>query len=724
MSMNELREGFFQECEDLLEALSDGMAVIDAGNADSDTLNAIFRAVHSIKGGAAAFGLEALVEFSHAFENVLDAARADRLTLQGEALALCFRAADRLADLVADARADQPSDSAASATLIAGLDRLLGAPSDAPPAAPAPPADEAVAPAFTPLSAPVSFDLPAKKGGAPAAAPDAAGGMSHYCIRFAPSRETYATGNEPALLFRALAAMGDLSVKADLSRVPPLLEMAWDEGYIIWNLTLHTRAGEDRLREVFDFVEGACNLDIRRLDAATLAGPQPGPAGAPGGTAADAAAAPAPATPSPAPDTVATDEPAARPGQGAPARATIRVDLERVDRLINLVGELVINQAMLSQSIDEANLPSGNGVDSAMGQLRQLSSELQERVMAIRAQPVKPLFQRMSRIVREAGHASAKLARLVTSGEATEVDKTVIERLADPLTHMIRNAIDHGLESPEARKQAGKPPEGIIRLSAGHRSGRVVIELSDDGAGINRARVHETAVARGLIAPEKDLSDEEIDNLLFMPGFSTSPEVSALSGRGVGMDVVKSEIQRLGGRVTLASMPGRGTTVTISLPLTLAVLEGMVVEVAGETLVVPTTALRETLKAAAADVQRIGAHGWFIAIRGGFVPIVDLGAELGFQPGPEGFVGRVLLLIESGSGRRAALAVDRVLDQREVVIKGLENNYGHVPGIAAATILGNGRIALIIDPDEISAAPAPGPGAAAPRPALATAAGA
>ena len=732
MTTGELREGFFQECEDLLEALGDGLAQLDSGAAEEDTVHAVFRAVHSIKGGAAAFGLDALVSFAHAFENMLDAARSGQVALDSGALALSFRASDHLSDLVEAARSDgAPPRDTTGAALIAELDAMTGGRggaggADTPlEAAGSPDVTETAAqapdaPAFTPLSVPL--DLDAIGGDAatdpdPDAAPVPPNRM-RYHIRFEPTRELYTSGNDPALLFRALSAHGELQVEMDLSALPPLSDLSWDDSYLCWNLTLDTDVPPERLREVFDFVEGCCRLDIRREGEACSAPGDPGdvreraappeavPAQGPQAVQGEAAASPRPGA-----------SPPDAPGEAsAPAavRPTIRVDLERVDRLINLVGELVITQAMLTQSIESEKLPPGNGVDSAMGQLRQLSSELQERVMAIRAQPIKPLFQRMSRIVRESAQAAGKEARLVTSGEDAEVDKTVIERLADPLTHMIRNAVDHGLEPPDARAGAGKPREGTVRLDAAHRSGRVIIELSDDGAGINRAKVREIAVQRGLIDPAKDLDDDEIDNLLFAPGFSTATEVSALSGRGVGMDVVKSEIQRLGGRVSIASAPGQGTTVSISLPLTLAVLEGMVVEIAGETLVVPTTALQETLKASGAEIQRIGARGWFLSIRGGFVPIVDVAAQLGFTAGSTEMNSRVLLLVESGNGRRAALAVDRVLDQREVVIKGLENNYGNVPGIAAATILGDGRIALIIDTDELTAGCAPG--AVADRP--------
>ena len=400
--------------------------------------------------------------------------------------------------------------------------------------------------------------------------------------------------------------------------------------------------------------------------------------------------------------------PAASPAAGSAARSapeqrqSIRVDLERVDRLINLVGELVISEAMLSQSLTQSGAGQHPAVVTSLGQLKQLSTELQERIMAIRAQSIKPLFQRMSRIVREAGAASGCEVRLVTEGETTEVDKTVIERLADPLTHMLRNAVDHGIEAPDVREAAGKSRQGMVLLSAAHRSGQVIIEIVDDGAGIDTERVLAKAVERGLVPPETELSEQEIFALLFEPGFSTAEQISDLSGRGVGMDVVRSEIRALGGRVTLNSVRGRGTTATISLPLTLAVVEGMLVEVAGETLVVPSTALRETMRTGDAAIHRMGASGPVLSMRGELIPLVDLGATLGYRRVGPAVSDGSLLLVESSGNRRAALAVDRILGQREVVIKGLSENYGQVPGIAAATILGDGSIALIVDVDQVA----------------------
>jgi len=323
--------------------------------------------------------------------------------------------------------------------------------------------------------------------------------------------------------------------------------------------------------------------------------------------------------------------------------------------------------------------------------------------MMIRAQPVKSLFQRMARIVRETSSGVGKIVRLHTEGENTEVDKTVIEHLADPLTHMIRNAVDHGLETPEARLAADKPEEGMLVLTAGHRSGRVIIEVSDDGAGIDRARVLQIAVDKGLVPPHAELADSEIDNLLFLPGFSTAEAVSNLSGRGVGMDVVRSSIQALGGRVTIQSQPGAGTTFTISLPLTLAVLDGMVVEVAGQTIIVPLNTITETLMLTPDDIRALGPQTEVVQVRDGFVPLLDLGAELGFRDPLDSYVGSIMLLIAQEDESNAALVVDVIQDQRQVVIKGLQDVFGRVPGVAAATILGDGQIALILDPVDLVA---------------------
>ena len=372
-----------------------------------------------------------------------------------------------------------------------------------------------------------------------------------------------------------------------------------------------------------------------------------------------------------------------------------------MDRLINAVGELVIQQAMLAQRVTESGLARSSDIGLGLEDLELLTREIQDSVMAIRAQPVKSVFQRMPRLVREAAEATGKKVKLVTSGEDTEVDKTVIERLSDPITHMLRNAIDHGLEGPEERLAAGKPAEGTVRLAALHRSGRIVIEISDDGKGINRPRVKGIAVERGLIAEDAILSDDEIDNLIFLPGFSTATEVSDLSGRGVGMDVVRRSIQSLGGRISISSVPGKGSTFTLSLPLTLAVLDGMVVGAAEQTLVAPLAAIVESLTPNEADIHYVGGVDPVLRFREAFVPLVDVAQVMGFRDDPTVLKGGVVMIVETESGQRAALLVDAIHGQRQVVIKSLESNYRHVEGVAAATILGDGRVALILDIDAL-----------------------
>jgi two-component system chemotaxis sensor kinase CheA len=362
---------------------------------------------------------------------------------------------------------------------------------------------------------------------------------------------------------------------------------------------------------------------------------------------------------------------------------------------------LIINQAMISQRIEELDLPTVAHLTNELEAYKLLARDIQEGVMAIRAQPVKPLFQRMSRIVREASDATEKKARLVTVGDSTEVDKTVIERLADPLTHMVRNAVDHGLEKTDDRVAAGKDPIGTIRLSAAHRSGSVFIEITDDGAGLNRERIFQKAIEKNLIPADAELSEPEIDNLLFLPGFSTAGQVSSLSGRGVGMDVVKNAVQALGGRVSISSQPGKGTTFTIILPLTLAVMDGFVISVSDQTMVIPISSILETIRPKPKDIHTLGVDSQVVSVRGSYVPIVDVAENLGLgKVSSQSEIG-ILLLVSTETQGLTALRVSAIHDQRQVVIKSLESNYAAIPGVSAATILGDGKIALILDPEEL-----------------------
>jgi two-component system chemotaxis sensor kinase CheA len=672
--MAAIRVTFFQECEDQLAALEQGLMTMEEGNTSSETVNAVFRAVHSIKGGAGAFQLTQLVSFAHVFETALDRVRSNVLVPDMEVMKLFLRAADALADLVADSRDGIAIDDGRYAPILDEFAGLNGGGADEV-------EEEEID--FSPVA--MTFDPPTDDNPA----------TGKHTIHFHPHAALFAKANEPIALFRALAHLGQVEALCDAVALPGLDALDPEGSYLSWEIVLTGDVSLGAVQEVFEFVDGDCDLSI-------AAGAEVAPAPVPDVRFDELLASLQP-DPSPTVESAKTPE-VDQPAQGkAQARTvtqpTIRVDLDRVDRLINLVGELVINQAMLSQRVVKSGHARDARVAASLDELEQLTRELQESVMAIRAQPVKPLFQRMSRIVREVADATSKDVRLRTEGEGTEVDKTVVELLADPLTHMIRNAVDHGLETPDERLAKGKPAEGVVKLSAAHRSGRVVIEVADDGAGISRARVLEKAVSKGLVAPDAQLSESEIDNLLFLPGFSTASAVSNISGRGVGMDVVKRSIQALGGRISIASRPNQGSTFTMSLPLTLAVLDGIVVSVDDQTYVIPLTTIIETLQPEPQRLHAMGDGAFVMRIRENFVPLIDVGAELGVRPLLDTPRGGVAILVESESGSRNALLVDAIQDQRQVVIKSLETNYTRIHGVAAATILGDGRVAMILDVD-------------------------
>lgn len=727
-----IKQTFFLECEELLTDLEASVTALTFGDGDGETINAAFRAIHSIKGGAGAFGLEELVRFAHVFETYMDELRSGRKTCDDIAIRAMLHASDVLADHVSYARGLIPSmDEERSQTVANELRALMddGGPVVAATAPEPNPVEDPIEAEFD--FKPVMFDF-GDDAEAPEALPPEA-----WVISFKPHKRLYETGNEPALLLRELARLGPCQVTLDTSELASLAELAEPAACLSWSIVLDAPVEMEAITEIFEFVEGECDLVILpksdpladvtdssadEVDIAALLAAATAPA--PAAPAADevdiqallamatapiapapVAAAPAPATSAPATNSAKAAAPAGNaPTAAAGGQASIRVDLDRIDKLINVVGELVIQQAMLAQSVAECGMAASSTVKVGLEDLEQLSREIQDSVMAIRAQPVKSVFQRMPRLVREVADMTGKSVRLITEGESTEVDKTVVDRLAEPITHMIRNAIDHGLEDVEGRAAAGKPKEGIIRLAALHRSGRIVIEVSDDGRGINRERVRKIAVDRGLIAADANLSNEETDNLIFLPGFSTADTVSDISGRGVGMDVVRRSIQQLGGRISIASTPGKGSVFTMSLPLTLAVLDGMVVRAGGQTLLSPLSSIIESFTPKEGDLHRIGARDWVIRFRDRFLPLIDTGRVLGFsKPDSPEITGRdgIAIVVENEGGSQVALWVDDIQGQRQVVIKSLETNYRKVDGISAATILGDGRVALILDIDAL-----------------------
>lgn len=678
-ALEQLKIVFFQECEEHLGELEAGLLAIQKGEADSELLNSVFRAAHSIKGGAAAFGLDDLVQFAHGFESALSEVRDGKLAPEPPVVKLLLSAGDVLTDLVRAARDGGEVDTTRVESIGLELAALVDTPEEA--------MDDVFEGLnFTPTR--VEFE-PITIG--------RADDIRAWSIRFRPYADLYAKANDTYNLLRDLRALGDVDVELDDRDLPLLQDLEAEDSYLGWHVRLTTAAPEDEIRAVFEFVEGDCELsveceisddDIIITDAEPLLVAPPA-----------FAAQPVPAAPAPPPAAAAT--PTIAPSPSA-APQTIRVDLDRVDKLIDLVSELVINQAMLAQRVADHGVAPNSSVALALEDLDQITRDIQDNVMAIRAQPVKTVFQRMSRLAREIEAMTGKQSHLVTEGETTEVDRTVIERLTDPLTHMVRNAIDHGLETAEERRAAGKTPIGTVKISAAHRAGRIIIEVKDDGRGMDRKRVRAKAIERGIIAADAVLADEETDNLIFMPGFSTAESISDLSGRGVGLDVVKRGVQSMGGRLTVSSRLGEGTTFHLSLPLTLAVLDGMVVSAGGQCLVAPLTTLVETVQPRPEHVRRLGPDLELLAVRGAHVPLIDLGVALGYpKEDPRPSTQRVALLVEDDAGARMALLVDDIVGQRQVVIKSLEANYRRVPGVAAATILGDGRVALILDVNAI-----------------------
>lgn len=676
--MDAIRATFFEECAELMETLEAGLLVIAAGRQDGDTIDGIFRAVHSIKGGAGAFGLGALVGYAHLFETALDALRTGRIAPETDVVAVLLRACDRLGDLVAASQGDAPVAAPDAADLGILLEQVSAGAARGP-----------TCPADRPMP---RLDLP--DGPSAIASSGGTGGGPEWSITFEPLPELLASGNEPLFLFRALEVLGAIDVEAIDTDLPALEEMDVRVPRLRWRIRLTPSAPdltETEIEAVFEFALNLCVLDVRcASDASGCATREDGTS-----PVRDEVVEAAPSAPSRRLQSRA----APLPTQSAAALPnSIRVDLGRVDRLVNLVGEIVISQSMLAQGMSRAGLDQHSDAVTRLEELQQLTRDMQDSVMAIRAQPVKSLFQRMTRIVREAAQITGKDVLLEIEGEGTEIDKTVVERLADPLTHMIRNAIDHGLEDRAGRAAAGKSVAGTVRLSARQRSDQVVIEVSDDGRGIDRHRVLERAVSLGFVPEGRCLDDAEIDRLLFLPGFSTSSAVSAISGRGVGLDVVQRAIRDLSGTIAVRSTSGRGCTISISLPLTLAILDGMIVRSRRQRLVVPLSAILETQTIDAARIETLGGGRRVVRLHDRYVPLIDLAQGMGFTlPSDPDDDDTALVFVQPDEGDTFALRVDGIEAQRQVVIKGLGDNFGHVPCVSAATILGDGQVALIVD---------------------------
>ena len=667
-NFNQFKTIYFEECNELLAVIEENLSEIKNGDQSEDRIHAVFRAIHSIKGGAGSFSFTALIEFAHLFETVLDAFRNHRLIMTEEFCEILLRSNDVLSDLVQAASAE--SDDVPSQ--LPGIRDKLKAMNVA--------SNGGDAVALEKKTVAVKKEKSTV-------------GKVHttFKITFKPKPELMKSGNEPKFIIdelKSLAIAHDESafvIQANLADLPELHALDVAVCYMWWIIDLKTESTAQRVKDSFEFVDDDCDVIIDVVEEVEVVEEM----------SVEVASSPVQKT-----ETVIAPKENIKDQKTKPQEEvahSIRVELDRIDRMVNTVGEMVIKQAMLLDKAQALTNDASNTINKDLQDLTQHMRDLQEYVMAIRAQPVKTVFTRMPRLVRELSLELNKEIRIETFGENTEIDKTVIERLGEPLTHMIRNAIDHGIEKTEDRVAHGKTAYGTIRLSAEHKSGRILIEIADDGHGINRARVLQKAIAQGLVSADNTLSGEEIDNLIFLPGFSTAETVTNISGRGVGMDVVKKSIQSLGGRISIASSEGKGCRFTLTLPLTLAVLDGMIVSAGAELYIVPLVNIIESIRPNPSQISKlVGCHD-ILNLRNKTIPLVYLHEIFNIPNALHDPCDGIVMIVESEGGELIGLVVDELHKQQQVVIKSIEENYDPIPGISGATILGNGNVSMILD---------------------------
>ncbi|MGN6229534.1 MAG: chemotaxis protein CheA [Trinickia sp.] len=714
LDITQFYQTFFDEADELLAQMEQLLLNLNVGTPDPEDLAAIFRAAHSIKGGAATFGFTALTETTHILESLLDRARNNELRLRKDMIDTFLETKDVLAEQLAAYRASEEPNAASAAAICAKLERLHAAEgSGAPAAEPAPaPAQQSVAAPAAPSASAASEAA----GGTPEHVVEQAVEAAHGSAPGAAPGESNQAGPHLKVTLRGVGEKDQDLLIEELGNLGNIVEQVKSGGDLI--VYLETDVPSDDITAVCCFVIDESQILIGRgtapgaeqaeapAPAAQASAPAPAPsAPAVGASAPAAAAAPEPKD-EPAKNVVAPSAPAAASGsedkKARPAASaasgegsSIRVGVEKVDQLINLVGELVITQAMLAETTSTFDPALHDRLFNGMAQLERNARDLQETVMSIRMMPMDYVFSRFPRLVRDLAAKLGKEVELVTFGQATELDKSLIERIIDPLTHLVRNSLDHGIETVEARRVAGKDGAGQLVLSAAHHGGNIVIEVSDDGAGLRRDKILAKAMKQGMQVSES-MSDEEVWNLIFMPGFSTAEQVTDVSGRGVGMDVVKRNIQSMGGHVEITSHAGKGTTTRIVLPLTLAILDGMSVKVGNEIFILPLNFVMESLQPVAEDIYTVANGERVVRVRGEYLPLVAL-HEVFSVEGARTEPTQGIVTIMQTEGRRFAMLIDELVGQQQVVVKNLETNYRKVRGISAATILGDGSVALIVD---------------------------
>jgi len=664
IDMEQFKVTYIEESLEGLDIMESSLLGLDSGTADNETINTIFRAAHSIKGGGATFGLSSVSEFTHSVETLLDQIRNEERTITSEIVALLLTSVDVIRDLLAAEQHNENIDEERIEAVKKQFDALLES--------------DTTSPGQT-----SSQEIKAESNQE----------QNAWLIDFRPHPDMLATGNDVVRMFRELTELGKCDINVDTNNIPALEDLNIEDCSLSWIVTLYSTCTKQQVEEVFVWVEDDCDLIISPLTQNESESSIEN---------FEAIKSEKGKTKEIGPELVT--KPIDRRNSGdrrTPTKnktesSSIRVDIDKIDALINMVGELVITQSMLSQMGEDLNIDRLEKLKDGLGQLERNTRELQESVMRIRMIPISFAFNRFPRMIHDMCSNFGKKVELKVSGESTELDKTVMEKIGDPLVHLVRNSMDHGIELPETRAKLGKPETGTLSLNAFHQGGNIVIEISDDGAGLNKEKIRKKAIENGLIDESEELPDSKIYELLFQPGFSTAEKVTDVSGRGVGMDVVKKNIQALGGVVEVSTVAGQGTTFSIRLPLTLAILDGQLIRVGEQTYIVPLISIIESLQIEKNSINSVAGKADLYKLRDEYIPVIRLYEAFDIQPDSRSLENGLLVVVE-GDGHKAGLFVDDLLAQQQVVIKSLETNYKKVEGLSGATILGDGRVALIVD---------------------------
>ena len=657
IDMSKFLDTFFEESAEGLDAMESGLLNMQEGAADNELINTIFRAAHSIKGGSATFGLSEVAEFTHHMETLLDEMRAGKRAVARELVDVLLESVDCLRAMLAASKGGDAHNPERAKVLSERMGRMLG----------------------VVVESAVAVNSENSTSGTPAAA------GAGWRIVFSPHAHLYRTGNDPVRMLRELAELGEFKVQCDTARLPRFADAQPEECVLAWTIELRGDIAEKRVREVFDWVEGDCDLSVEKLAANAVIKPAQQVAVLDIKLAEPESKSKTPDLKVPTPDS-----------RSATEATSIRVGIDKVDALINMVGELVITQSMLGQVGKDFDMSRVEKLMHGLAQLERNTRELQESVMRIRMMPISFAFQRFPRMVRDLSQKLNKKIDLRMSGEQTELDKTVMEKIGDPLVHLVRNSVDHGIEMPDVRRAAGKSETGVVTLNAFHQGGNIVIEIKDDGAGLPRDKIIAKARKQGLLGADEEPDDDEVCELIFMAGFSTADQVSDVSGRGVGMDVVRKNIKALGGSVEVKSESGKGSTFTIHLPLTLAIMDGQSVLVGRENYIIPLVSIVESIQLKPGMVNLVAGQGEVMRLRDEVMPVLRLYKIFNVAAHVTD-LHRGLLVVVEGEGKRVGLFVDELMGQQQVVIKSLETNFRKVAGVSGATILGDGTVALILD---------------------------